>query len=277
MILSFGRVAFSGALCCPLTKRRFHPFGQDFYQTYARITGNQGLAQIFWGSFSALNTGRQAENPQRGPFSFLRESRVARNSGGNRNKSRSANRNKSEENGEIGTKQGVQIGVTPLADDPKLGACLLRRCTLNCPSTLLRCKPCRRGQTCPLQASGSLHPPSTLEAQQRYYEAQNDDTNNSEALCSYKVGVSTLTIQPLLFFFVFNFFRKKKVRETPKKSRVFLFAEPLKSWKRKEKRTKSKGNRKTKKENRKRARIGGSGYEHIFSGEGPYFFKENTF
>ena len=32
--------------------------GQNFYQTYARITGNQGLAQIFWGPFLAFNTGK---------------------------------------------------------------------------------------------------------------------------------------------------------------------------------------------------------------------------
>ena len=32
--------------------------GQDFYQTYARITGNQGFAQIFPGPFLALNTGK---------------------------------------------------------------------------------------------------------------------------------------------------------------------------------------------------------------------------
>ena len=32
--------------------------GQDFYQTYARVTGNQGFAQIFLGPFLALNTGK---------------------------------------------------------------------------------------------------------------------------------------------------------------------------------------------------------------------------
>ena len=35
---------------------------------------NQGLAQIFWGSFSALNTGKQAENHQRGPLFSARKS-----------------------------------------------------------------------------------------------------------------------------------------------------------------------------------------------------------
>ena len=55
--------------------------GRDFYQTYACITGNQGFAQIFLGPFLALNTGKQAENHQRGLFLFLRQSRVARNSG----------------------------------------------------------------------------------------------------------------------------------------------------------------------------------------------------
>ena len=29
---------------------------QDFYQTYARITGNQGFVQIFLGPFLSLNT-----------------------------------------------------------------------------------------------------------------------------------------------------------------------------------------------------------------------------
>ena len=33
-------------------------FGQDFYQTCARITGNQGFAQIFLGPLLALNTGK---------------------------------------------------------------------------------------------------------------------------------------------------------------------------------------------------------------------------
>ena len=33
-------------------------FGKDVYQTYARITGNQGFAQIFLGPFLALNTGK---------------------------------------------------------------------------------------------------------------------------------------------------------------------------------------------------------------------------
>ena len=47
------------------------PFGQDFYQTYARSTGNQGLAQIFLGPFSAINTRKQAENLQRGPLLFF--------------------------------------------------------------------------------------------------------------------------------------------------------------------------------------------------------------
>ena len=33
------------------------PPRQEFYQTYARITGNQGFAQIFLGPVLALNTG----------------------------------------------------------------------------------------------------------------------------------------------------------------------------------------------------------------------------
>ena len=37
---------------------KFMIFGQDFYQTYARITGSQGFAQIFLEPFSALNTGK---------------------------------------------------------------------------------------------------------------------------------------------------------------------------------------------------------------------------
>ena len=53
----------------------------------------------------------------------------------------------------------------------------------------------------------------------------------------------------------------KKARETPKKKRVFLFAEPLKSLEKKENAQKSKGNRKTKKARQsKKARIGGSGF-----------------
>ena len=35
--------------------------------------------------------------------------------------------------------------------------------------------------------------------------------------------------------------QKRKARETPKKTRVLLFAEPLKSWKRKDKHTKTQG------------------------------------
>ena len=34
-------------------KNLFGSFGQDFYQTYARITGNQRFAQIFLGPFLA--------------------------------------------------------------------------------------------------------------------------------------------------------------------------------------------------------------------------------
>ena len=62
-----------------------------------------------------------------------------------------------------------------------------------------------------------------------------------------------LTLQPLLFW--------KKARETSKKARVFLFAEPLKSLEKKGKtHQKSKENRKTKKERKtKKGRIGGSG------------------
>ena len=42
----------------PFSDTETRPFGQDFYQTYARITGNQGFAQIFLGPFLALNTGK---------------------------------------------------------------------------------------------------------------------------------------------------------------------------------------------------------------------------
>ena len=43
--------------------------GQDFYQTYACITGNQGLVQIFWGPFS-LNTGNKQKTSREGLFFF---------------------------------------------------------------------------------------------------------------------------------------------------------------------------------------------------------------
>ena len=51
-----------GSVCSGLFRDFFltfwDPVGQDFYQTYARITGNQGFAQIFLGPFVALNTGK---------------------------------------------------------------------------------------------------------------------------------------------------------------------------------------------------------------------------
>ena len=56
------------------------PLRQDFYQTYARINGNQGLAQIFWGLLRLKHRKISRKPPERAPF-FLRESRVARNPG----------------------------------------------------------------------------------------------------------------------------------------------------------------------------------------------------
>ena len=44
--------------------------GQDFYQTYARITGNQGFAQIFLGPFLALNTGNKQKISREALFLF---------------------------------------------------------------------------------------------------------------------------------------------------------------------------------------------------------------
>ena len=43
---------------CPGRKSSPRVLGRTFYQTYARITGNQGFAQIFLGPFLALNTGK---------------------------------------------------------------------------------------------------------------------------------------------------------------------------------------------------------------------------
>ena len=78
----------------------------------------------------------------------------------------------------------------------------------------------------------------------------------------------TLTLQPLLLF--------EKKKETPKTTRVFLFAEPLKLKsleKKGQNAPKSKGNRKTKNARKsKKARIGGSGkvarLRFIASGKG---------
>ena len=65
----FKKGGFGGCSLVPRTGTRVHSdvpqnenrnegIGQDFYQTYARITGNQGLAQIFLGPFLALNIGK---------------------------------------------------------------------------------------------------------------------------------------------------------------------------------------------------------------------------
>ena len=43
--------------CAEICPWQYGAIRQDFYQTDARITGNQGLAQVFLGPFSALNTG----------------------------------------------------------------------------------------------------------------------------------------------------------------------------------------------------------------------------
>ena len=56
-------------------------FGQEFYQTYAHVTGNQCLAQIVCGSFFGLKHRKTSMKLPERAFFFLRESRVARNSG----------------------------------------------------------------------------------------------------------------------------------------------------------------------------------------------------
>ena len=53
MAASAKKLSFLAIFCSAACARLF---GQDFYQTYARITGNQGFAQIFLGPFLALNT-----------------------------------------------------------------------------------------------------------------------------------------------------------------------------------------------------------------------------
>ena len=41
--------------------------GRDVYQTYARITGNQGLAQIFWGPFRPKTQENKQTTPREDP------------------------------------------------------------------------------------------------------------------------------------------------------------------------------------------------------------------
>ena len=43
-------------------------FGQDFYQTYARITGNQGFAQIFLGPLFGLKHRKISRKSPERPF-----------------------------------------------------------------------------------------------------------------------------------------------------------------------------------------------------------------
>ena len=56
----------------------WHPFGQDFYQTYARTRVERGFYSC---PFFPQTQENKLKMPRKGTFSFLRESQVAHNSG----------------------------------------------------------------------------------------------------------------------------------------------------------------------------------------------------
>ena len=65
-----GRVTGIHFSCFTEPSLLYSTIGQNFYQTYARITGNEGYALIFLGPFLALNTGNKQKISRETLFLF---------------------------------------------------------------------------------------------------------------------------------------------------------------------------------------------------------------